>query len=55
LEGERPAFPIGGITADNLPTVLAAGVGRVAVSGAIAGSAEPGAAARRLRQQLDAP
>ncbi len=42
------AFAIGGITADNLPLVRQAGLGRVAVSGAVASAADPGAAARRL-------
>jgi thiamine-phosphate pyrophosphorylase len=49
-----PAFAIGGITADNLPAVLATGIGRVATSGAVTGAAQPGAAARFLRQLLDA-
>jgi len=43
-----PAFAIGGITAENLPEVLATGVTRVAVSGAIAAADEPVAAARVL-------
>jgi thiamine-phosphate pyrophosphorylase len=41
-----PAFAIGGITLGNLPQVLQAGLFRVAVSGAIARSADPAAAAR---------
>lgn len=36
-----PTFAIGGITAENLPEVLATGVQRVAVSGAIASSSNP--------------
>lgn len=47
-EVRLPAFAIGGITADNLPLVREAGLGRVAVSGAVATAADPGAAARRL-------
>jgi len=34
-----PTFAIGGITADNLPEVLATGIGRVAVAGAITAAA----------------
>jgi thiamine-phosphate pyrophosphorylase len=45
---ELPAFAIGGITLDNLSQVLAAGVERVAVSGAIAAAADPAAAAREF-------
>jgi thiamine-phosphate pyrophosphorylase len=36
-----PAFAIGGITLENLPEVLATGIGRVAVSGAIANAENP--------------
>lgn len=43
-----PAFAIGGITPQNLPQVLATGIERVAVSGAIATAADPGAAARAV-------
>lgn len=43
-----PAFAIGGITADNLPQVLAAGFTRIAVSAAITAAENPGAAAKRL-------
>ncbi len=43
-----PAFAIGGITAANLPQVIAAGGRRVAVSGAIASAADPAGAAREL-------
>jgi len=43
-----PAFAIGGITAENLPEVLAAGMTRVAVSGAITAAADPAGAARVL-------
>lgn len=47
-----PAFAIGGITAENLPTVLATGFERVAVSGAIASAADPVAAVREIRALL---
>lgn len=47
-----PAFAIGGMTLERLPEVLAAGFCRVAVSGGVAGSADPVAAARRFLQQL---
>ncbi len=39
-----PAFAIGGITLDNLSEVLATGISRVAISGAIAAAADPAAA-----------
>jgi thiamine-phosphate pyrophosphorylase len=47
-----PAFAIGGITADNLPQVLAAGFARIAVSGAVTSAADPAAAAGRLLKIL---
>ena len=47
-----PAFAIGGITAANLGEVLATGMSRVAVSSAVAGAADPAAAARELRGRL---
>ncbi len=47
-----PAFAIGGITQENLPEVLGAGVTRVAVGGAIAGAGDPGDAARKLLSAL---
>jgi thiamine-phosphate pyrophosphorylase len=47
-----PAFAIGGITADNLPQILAAGFTRVAVSGSVTGAASPAAAAKRLLAML---
>lgn len=49
-----PVFAIGGITADNLPALIAAGCTRVAVSSAILGAADPTAAARALRRLLPA-
>jgi thiamine-phosphate pyrophosphorylase len=47
-----PAFAIGGINAGNLGQVLAAGLSRVAVSGAIASAADPAAAARELLDRM---
>lgn len=49
-----PAFAIGGITADNLPQVAAAGFTRVAVSAAVVRAADPAAAARQLIEILQA-
>jgi thiamine-phosphate pyrophosphorylase len=43
-----PAFAIGGITPDNLPQVLATGIGRVALGSAITSAGDPAAAAREL-------
>ena len=43
-----PTFAIGGITASNLPEVLATGVSRVAVGAAVARAADPHAAATCL-------
>jgi thiamine-phosphate pyrophosphorylase len=47
-----PAFAIGGITAENLPRVLSAGLSRVAVSGGITNSPSPGHAAQALLKRL---
>jgi thiamine-phosphate pyrophosphorylase len=47
-----PAFAIGGITAENLPQVLATGCTRIAVSGAVTGSSDPAASARQLLTRL---
>jgi thiamine-phosphate pyrophosphorylase len=47
-----PAFAIGGIDESNLEEVLAAGIRRVAVSGAIEKAADPYAAARRIKARL---
>lgn len=47
-----PAFAIGGITLENLDEVLAMGIKRVAVSGAIAKADKPGEVARALATQL---
>lgn len=48
-----PAFAIGGIDAQNLSSVLAAGATRIAVSGAIWQTADPATAARKLRDLLE--
>jgi thiamine-phosphate pyrophosphorylase len=50
----QPFFAIGGIDADNLGAVLAAGAERVCVLRAIAGAVDPRAAARGLRRQVEA-
>lgn len=51
---QQPFFAIGGIDADNIGAVLAAGARRVCVLRAIADAADPEAAARLLRAQIDA-
>ncbi|GAB2933369.1 thiamine phosphate synthase [Rhodococcus aerolatus] len=48
----RPWFAIGGIDAERLPEVLAAGASRVVVVRAITGAADPRAAAAALRAGL---
>lgn len=50
----QPFFAIGGIDAGNVGTVLAAGARRVCVLRAVAEAADPEAAARTLRAQIDA-
>lgn len=49
-----PFFPIGGIDAGNLATVLAAGARQVAVVRAVMAAADPGAASRQLLDCLQA-
>jgi hypothetical protein len=49
----RPFFAIGGIDAENVSAVLAAGATRVAVVRAIAQAPDPELAARALREALD--
>lgn len=48
-----PAFAIGGIDGENVQNVIQAGLSRVAVSSAIAGSENPESASRELRQLLN--
>jgi thiamine-phosphate pyrophosphorylase len=47
-----PAFAIGGITLDNLPQVLAAGIARVAMGGGITNAPDPTAAARTMLESI---
>ena len=47
-----PLFAIGGITAMNLPTLVAAGVRRIAVTASILRAADPAQAAAELRARL---
>ncbi|MFN0195281.1 MAG: thiamine phosphate synthase [Planctomycetaceae bacterium] len=47
-----PWYAIGGINAENISQVLAAGATRVAVSGAICGAEQPGVVARRISTGL---
>ena len=54
-EVRLPTLAIGGITAENLPEVLATGVGGVAVSSAVAAAPDPGAAAREMLHVLSRP
>jgi len=51
-ESSLPAFILGGIDADNLSKVVAAGARRIAVSAAIARSDDPRRSTRELRAQL---
>ncbi len=50
----RPAVAIGGIDANNVADVMAAGAAGIAVISALFGSADPAAAARALRLAQDA-
>jgi thiamine-phosphate pyrophosphorylase len=50
--GDRPWFAIGGIDEANIREVVEAGAGRVVVVRAIRDAADPGEAARRLRDAL---
>jgi thiamine-phosphate diphosphorylase len=49
-----PVLAIGGIQADRVPDVLAAGAGGIAVISAVAEATDPGAAVRELAQALAA-
>lgn len=53
-EIEIPAFAIGGIDSEHLPAVIASGVSRIAVSGAVWNQADMVGAVRGLRRVLDA-
>lgn len=48
-----PVIAIGGITADRIPDLLAAGAAGVAVVGAVSGARDPGAATTALLRALD--
>lgn len=48
-----PTFAIGGISRENLQDVLATGISRVAVIGAVTGASEPGCAASELLGMLN--
>jgi thiamine-phosphate pyrophosphorylase len=54
LGADRPWFAIGGIDAERLPEVRAAGADRIVVVRAITEAADPERAARELRAALDA-
>ena len=51
----KPWFAIGGLDAGNVGEATAAGATRIVVVRAIAGAADPEAAARELRARLEAP
>ena len=51
-EDTVPAFAVGGIDLDNLADVLATGMRRIAVAGAVANSAEPYDAVKRIAAAL---
>jgi thiamine-phosphate pyrophosphorylase len=52
-EVRLPTFAIGGITAENLPSVLATGIARVAVGSSITAAQEPASAAREFLGMLN--
>ena len=47
-----PAFAIGGITIENVREVLATGIRRVAMSGAVLSAVDPAAAVREIRDAV---
>ncbi|OGL59013.1 MAG: thiamine-phosphate diphosphorylase [Candidatus Tectomicrobia bacterium RIFCSPLOWO2_12_FULL_69_37] len=51
--GGVPAVGIGGVTAENLAPVIAAGARGVAVIGAVMGAPDPGRAAREIRRCIE--
>jgi thiamine-phosphate pyrophosphorylase len=54
-EIKLPAFAIGGIKRENLPQVQAAGLNRVAVSGAVTAASDPARAVKELLNRLEIP
>jgi thiamine-phosphate pyrophosphorylase len=54
-ETRLPTFAIGGITAENLPNVLATGISRIAVSAAVTATPNPACAAKELLGILQHP
>jgi thiamine-phosphate pyrophosphorylase len=50
-----PIVPIGGITAENVSQIVAAGVSRAAVSSAVCAAEDPQAAAAAIKEQLPPP
>jgi thiamine-phosphate pyrophosphorylase len=48
-----PAFAIGGIAAENVPSILQSGISRIAVCGAVTQSEHPGREAQRLLRLLE--
>ncbi len=50
-----PVIAIGGVTAERVGELLAAGAWGIAVVGAVSGASDPAAATRRLLQELDGP
>jgi thiamine-phosphate pyrophosphorylase len=52
-EVSLPWFAIGGITAENVGQILAAGASRIAVANAVCGADDPEGAARQLRAILE--
>ncbi len=51
--GGLPAVAIGGVNAENLGPVIAAGAGGVAVIGAVMGAPDPETAAREIRRRIE--
>jgi thiamine-phosphate pyrophosphorylase len=52
-ETRLPTYAIGGVTANNLPDLLEAGIARVAIGAAVTEAADPGVAARKLLVMLN--
>jgi thiamine-phosphate pyrophosphorylase len=49
-----PLYPIGGVTLETAPSLVAAGAVRLAVSSAVCAAADPGAATRALLRVVEA-